>query len=244
MKDLNWIKTGYFAHRGLHNTIIPENTMAAFKNAVEHGFDIELDIRCTKDKKIVVFHDSTLKRLCDIDIKIKDYTYDELQEYKIQDTNETIPLLIDVLNTLPQETEYLIELKPVRNKKEFVSLFLDIMKGTQIKYAIHSFDPGIVYQFQKQDNSVIRGQIASTFPTEKHLWHKAIKHLLPNIITKPDFINYDFSDLPRKNLDRLYQKGQVVISYVVRNKEQLDFVRMRYDNAVFENFIPEKKKEM
>ncbi len=117
------------------------------------------------------------------------------------------------------------------------------MEDYKIKYAAHSFDSRIVNQFRKQDSSVIRGQIASTFPKEKAIYYKLIKHCLLNFITKPDFTNYDFKDLPRKKLDKFYRKGHMVLSYVVRSEEELAFVRKRYDNAVFENFIP-KKKEM
>lgn len=240
MKDLKWIKKGYFAHRGLHNESIPENTMAAFLNAVNNGFDIELDIRMTKDKQIVVFHDSSLKRLCNQEIIVEESNYKDINDYKILKTQEKIPLLTNVLSTLPKETEYLIELKPNKNAKELVRIFLELMKNFSTKYAIHSFDPRIVNQFKKQDPSIIRGQIASTFPKSKKLSKFILKHLITNIYTKPDFTNYCFEDLPRKKLDRLYKNGHMILSYVAKTQEGLDFVRDRYDNAVFENFIPKK----
>ncbi|AIO18519.1 cytoplasmic glycerophosphodiester phosphodiesterase [Candidatus Izimaplasma bacterium HR1] len=244
MKDLSWIRDGYFAHRGLHNKEIPENTMTAFSNAVSHGFDIELDIRMTKDKEIIVFHDSSLARLCGEEVKVDESNYSDIENIRVLNSDETIPLLKNVLTLLPNKTEYLIELKPSIHYKEFVKLFIELMSNYQIKYAIHSFDPRIVNEFRKQSPNIIRGQIASTFPNRKGLMRKAIKHLLTNIYTKPDFTNYNFKDLPRKKLDKLYKKGHMVISYVVRSKEDLAFVRKHYDNAVFENFIPEIKKEM
>ena len=63
MKNLEWIRTGYFAHRGLHNKVYPENTLGAFKNAVKNEFDIELDVRLSKDKQIIVFHDDDVERM-------------------------------------------------------------------------------------------------------------------------------------------------------------------------------------
>ena len=55
-----------YAHRGLHDnaTEAPENSMAAFRKAVEAGFGIELDVQITKDGRLVVFHDDTLTRMC------------------------------------------------------------------------------------------------------------------------------------------------------------------------------------
>lgn len=240
MKDLSWIKTGYFAHRGLHEEGIPENTMAAFQNAVAHEYDIECDIRMTKDRKIVVFHDTSLKRLCDKDIIVEESNYDDIKDYSILGTDQTIPLLSDVLSALPRSTEYLIELKPSNEASELVRLFLEVMSHYEIRYAIHSFDPRIVHQFKKQNPDVIRGQIASTFPEEKTFSTLILKHLLLNCFTKPHFTNYRFEDLPRKRLDRLHKKGHMIVSYVARSQEDLDFVRAHYDNAVFEYFKPKK----
>lgn len=241
MKKLEWIRTEYFAHRGLHNKNIPENTIGAFKNAVKNGFHIELDVRLTKDDKIVVFHDENLKRLCMIDAKLESLNFGDLGNFPILKTNESIPLLKTVLDSMPKETMYLIELKSSKNPRMFVSLFLNLLKDYNITYAIHSFDPRILYQFKKQDNNVIRGQISSRFKNKKGLHYIFARHMSLNWLTKPDFINYNFEDLPQKHLDKLYNKGEIIISYVAKNQKNLDFVRDRYDNAVFEDFIPKNK---
>ena len=70
---------------------IPENSMAAFANAVEHGYGIELDIQLTKDKQLVVFHDHTLTRMCGIDLPVCEMTYEELQKCTLGDTEEKNP---------------------------------------------------------------------------------------------------------------------------------------------------------
>ena len=61
----------YIAHRGLfeNGSDHPENSLAAFKRAVEEDFGIELDVQLTKDDKLVVFHDGDLKRICGINKK-------------------------------------------------------------------------------------------------------------------------------------------------------------------------------
>lgn len=51
-----------FAHRGFSGKY-PENTMLAFKKAIEFGADgIELDVQLTKDEEIVIIHDETIDR--------------------------------------------------------------------------------------------------------------------------------------------------------------------------------------
>ena len=54
-----------YAHRGLWNAAegVPENSLPAFARAAEQGYAIELDIQITKDGRIVVFHDDTMKRM-------------------------------------------------------------------------------------------------------------------------------------------------------------------------------------
>ena len=61
--EMEYFKTVSFAHRGLHDSESPENSLSAFKKAVEAGFGIELDVRLSKDGQLVVFHDDTLDRV-------------------------------------------------------------------------------------------------------------------------------------------------------------------------------------
>ena len=90
-----------YAHRGLWNAAegVPENSLPAFARAAEQGYAIELDIQITKDGRIVVFHDDTMKRMCGNEGKISDYTYEELQQFHLGDSTEKIPLLREVLQT-------------------------------------------------------------------------------------------------------------------------------------------------
>ena len=69
------------AHRGFSGKY-PENTMLAFRKAIEVGADgIELDVHFTKDKEIVVIHDENIDRTCDGKGDVCDYTFEELQQF-------------------------------------------------------------------------------------------------------------------------------------------------------------------
>lgn len=240
-KETTWLKTQYFAHRGLFdNQSRPENSMAAFHHAVELHFDIECDIRMTKDKELIVFHDKTLKRMCHQEGAVHVLNYSDLSQCHLLNTTETIPLLKDLLDTLPNDTYLLIELKPHNRPKEMVSVFLDLMKDYSFTYAIHSFDPMILYYFKKFKPSIIRGQISSCFRNKSSIKHFLLKHMVFNVFTRPDFINYQIEDLPRKRLDKLKEKGVIILAYSARSESDLAFMKDRYDNAVFEHFIPKK----
>ena len=72
-KDLAWLKEHRVAHRGLHdNKIYPENSLKAYKNAVDHGYDIEMDVWLTKSNVLIMHHDPSLKRTTGQDIKAVD----------------------------------------------------------------------------------------------------------------------------------------------------------------------------
>ena len=73
-----------FAHRGLFdNRSRCENSLSAFRAAVEHGYGIELDLQMTADGRIVVFHDEDLMRMCSSPLKIEQASYAQLVQYNL-----------------------------------------------------------------------------------------------------------------------------------------------------------------
>ena len=73
------LKKYRYAHRGFHDKpVIPENSLSAFRRAIEHGFGAELDVHLLKDGTLAVFHDSDLRRCANVDGQIEDLTLEEL----------------------------------------------------------------------------------------------------------------------------------------------------------------------
>ncbi len=106
-----------WAHRGAR-TLAPENTIEAFKKAIELGADgIELDVQMTADGKLVVIHDETLHRVSDGEGFVKDHTLARLKELNFNQTmpeypSQQIPTLREVLQLLkPTNLMLNIELK-------------------------------------------------------------------------------------------------------------------------------------
>ncbi|MBQ3021423.1 MAG: hypothetical protein IJD92_04275 [Bacilli bacterium] len=108
------------AHRGLINDNIKENTLEAFINAINNNYQgIELDIRLTKDKKIVVLHDKLINRTSNGKGNINNLTYKELSNYNFG-TNKIkskLPLLKDVIENINNKI-IIIELKEEINEFE------------------------------------------------------------------------------------------------------------------------------
>ena len=133
-----------YAHRGLFdNKKIVENTISAFKKALLDNLNIELDIRLTKDRKIVVFHDDNIKRLTDINKLVKNMTYDELSKINLLNTNDKVPLLEEVLTLVKGKVILLIEIK-----ENFSNSILKELNKLLIDYngevLLQSFNPIIV----------------------------------------------------------------------------------------------------
>ena len=76
-------KIKIIAHRGSHLQV-PENTVAAYENAIAEGADyVEVDLRTTKDGKLVVLHDESVKKMTGKDALIQNLDFDEIKNLKI-----------------------------------------------------------------------------------------------------------------------------------------------------------------
>ena len=109
----------FVGHRGASH-LAPENTIASIQLAWELGAAAaECDVMVTADKQVVVFHDKNGKRLTGKDFKVKETHYEQMKDLPIQlrETNlekydgATIPLLSDVLTTIPPDRTLVIEIK-------------------------------------------------------------------------------------------------------------------------------------
>ncbi len=88
-----------YAHRGLHDPAqgVPENSMAAFRRARAFQCGIELDVHLTKDGRLAVIHDKSLLRTAGADVIVEQLTVPQLKSYRLEGTQEKIPLLEEVL---------------------------------------------------------------------------------------------------------------------------------------------------
>ena len=90
------LNTVCIAHRGF-SALYPENSLLAFKRAIDIGANvIELDIRETKDKELIIFHDPNLKRIAGIDSEISSLSLNEIRKIDLG-MSQKIPTLREVL---------------------------------------------------------------------------------------------------------------------------------------------------
>lgn len=239
----SWIVKQKIAHRGLHNEKFPENSISAFKNAIKHGFAIELDVHLISTGELVVFHDDTLDRVTNKTGKVADLKLQDLEEIRLNNSEERIPLFSEVLKIVDGKVPLMIEIKNTGKVGELESSLYEMLKDYKGEFAIQSFNPISVGWFAKNAPEIYRGQLSGFFEGEKSiskLTKFILKRMLLNkFVSKPHFINYDLRYIPNKYLKKY--KNIPILAYTIRSEEHLNLAKEReVSNIIFENFIPKE----
>lgn len=182
-----------YAHRGLHkqDKSVPENSLAAFTDAAEKGYGIELDVRLTSDNRVVVFHDRGLERLCGVKGEIGKKNWLHLKNLKLAGTKEKIPLLSEALSAIGARVPVIIELKHARRDRELCERTMELLRCYCGPVCVESFNPFILRWFRKNAPDIPRGQLSCSV---KLLRGKAnpvaaflVSRALTNFISRPHF---------------------------------------------------------
>ncbi len=235
----------HYAHRGLHNSEkgIPENSMAAFKAAYDKGYGIEFDLHLTADKKIAVMHDTSLKRTAGAEVDICDLTAEELENYRLEGTDEKIPMFSEVINFFDGKQPIIIELKTDKgNGAELCERVMEELKDYKGEYVIESFDPRCILWLKKNRPEIIRGQLSQDFLKEKYkgfFFNLFLTSLIANALTRPDFVafNYKHKKAVSFALFTKIWQGQGV-AWTVRSIDEFKDALDDGYPAIFENFEP------
>lgn len=258
----------YYAHRGLHDnsSAAPENTLAAFRKAVDEGYGIECDVQLTKDGIPVVFHDFTLARMARfpkddkrkstlrnmdgsaiVPGKVIDYTYEELQSFHILDSDEKIPRFSDLLEMVDGRVPLIVEIKIELIDTSVCSKVDALLKDYKGIYCIESFNPLGVFWYRMNRPEVCRGQLSDEFHKDKPeefngIHYFVLSKLLFNFLTKPDFIAFNcrFPDNSSLNLCKKLYKCTTA-AWTVKSHEQLEEAKKSFDIFIFDSFNPKDK---
>lgn len=242
-KEMNKFKTVMYAHRGLHNEERAENSMSAFKAAVDGGFGIELDIRLSKDGKLVVFHDDTLDRVCGREGRVIDFTADELATFKLSGTNDGIPLFSDVLSLVDGKIPLLVEIKENAGDSTVSHATCEILKGYKGEFIIESFNPMSLKVVKENYPEIPRGILSHRYydyeKSRKPLFF-LLQSLLLNFLCRPAFIAYDHRHADAFGLRFVRAFFKVpTIAWTVRSAEEEKVARKNgFDGIIFENYLP------
>jgi len=180
MENIN-LNNLIIAHRGIHNNLnIPENSIKAFKRAIDYKVPIELDIHLTTDNKLVVFHDSNLLRMTGENKLIRKCSYDELQKMSLLDTDEKIPLFEDVLSMVDGQVLIDIEVKNDKRLNTTVKQLIKTLDNYNGPVIIQSFYLKYLLSLKQKRKNYILGILVTNaeYFYYKFLDSKAILKLL------------------------------------------------------------------
>lgn len=153
-------------HRGARG-LVPENTLAGFRVAVEAGVDgVEFDVQRTADGHLVVFHDDDLQRVCGVKGSVVTSSLAQLREleagshFRPQFAGEPIPTLDEVLDLLPADCFLNIEAKRFTLRSDGLEgLILEVIRHRNLyeRCLVSSFDPLILWRLGRMDRRVALG---------------------------------------------------------------------------------------
>ena len=224
------------AHRGLHDEKRTENSLSAFKAAIDNNFAIELDVHLTKDNRLIVMHDANLKRTTGKEGVIEDLTVEEIKNnYRLLD-GEEVPTLQEVFSLVNEQVPIVLELK-VENKN-YKPLAKQVLKEVKVikdkkNLMFISFDPRGLSRVRH------KGFVTSLLVTSTHEpdyeWIYHLRGLF-------DSVDLEKCMLTQKRVMR-YQRRHFVNCWTIETAEDLKGVINKSDTVTFQHINPKVVKD-
>lgn len=230
-----WICKTPFANKGLYDKDTPENSISAVKKAIEKGYGVYLDARILADNTIVVFSDQALGRMTGRDGFIRHSLITDLPDLKLNETQETIPTLVEILDIIDGQVPVIVNIKSLDSfgMEKYVWKILQTYPG---EYAVASANPYSLEWFKMYAPKVKRGQVSSFYhnsqlPMRTKSAYKKMK--LNDNVSEPNFIIYDSADLPNRFVKKY--KNLPLLANHVRDQATLEKAKRFANNFIFEN---------
>jgi len=221
------------AHRGASKSR-PENTMSSFIEAKNLGADwIELDVQQTKDKEIIIIHDTNFKRTTGVDKNTWELSKEEVKEldagsyFSKEFQNEKVPLLEEVIVFAKENNIKLnIELKPTGHEQEFEKIIVDMIKK-------HSFEKNCVITSQVYQVLENIKEYDETIETV-YVMSLAYGNILS--LDKANHFSVEESNVNKNLIDQIHNKGKKLYVWTVNSEENIDkMIDYSVDNIITDN---------
>ena len=224
------------AHRGF-SAEAPENTLSAFRKAIEVGSDmVELDVQLSKDKEVVVIHDEILGRATNGQGIVADLTLRELKElgagfrFAPQFSGEGIPTLKEVLELVKGRISVNIEIKSPSQGQYSVGELADrtwqeVKNSKMVKQVIFSsFNPIALERIKAIEP---RARVALLYHNDWYLLQEvtggkswSVLNLRRNFLTKG-------------KITKIHREGMKVNVYTVDSEGEMEqFIRWGIDGII------------
>jgi len=239
-----------FAHRGLHDSEMPENSLSAIIAAAEAGYAIELDVQPSADGEAMVFHDYTFDRVAEATGRIDALKTEDVLAVTLKGIGETIPTLAKVLECVAGRVPMLIELKDqseafTRTAGSLERRVCDVVRaaGQIDSCAIMSFNPFSADHVRQHLPEIARGVVSYDYehPDDAHVdpsYRADLAALKWFDETGADFVSYGATSLPSKQTEELRLAGVPIFCWTIRSAAEAKTALQYSDQITFEGYRP------
>jgi glycerophosphoryl diester phosphodiesterase len=180
-------------HRGAA-ALEPENTLRSIERAVEIGVDaVEIDVRLSKDRELVVIHDSTVDRTTNGSGPVNGYSLDDLKKLNAGG-GQTIPTLQEVMELIGHKVKLVIELK----EEETERMVVELIKRNNLDDNVYviSFWHELVKTVKVIESCIKTGVLLVGCPVDTCVASQASADAL---VMKYNFVNRHFVEMVHKD---------------------------------------------
>lgn len=237
------------AHRALHDIDAgrPENSRAAIRAAIDHGYGIEIDVQLSADGQAMVFHDYDLRRLTEEVGAVRQRSAGDLGQIGLKGGSEGIPTLGEVVTLVAGRAPLLIEIKDQDGSMgpdvgPLEHAVAEVLNSAPGPAAVMSFNPHSVALMAQLAPDVPRGLVTSAYrPEDWPLTTKRCDELrgIPDYApSHASFISHEAADLARPRVADLRSSGAAVLCWTIRSEAEEASARRYADNVTFEGYLP------
>lgn len=231
---VGWIGAQDYAHRGLHGAGAPENSPSAFAAALARGVGIECDVQRSADGQAMVFHDWELDRLTSESGPVADRSAAQLATIRLSGSDDCIPSLRQLLDSVAGRVPVLIEVKSRRESRvpPLCLAVRRVLEGYLGAHAVMSFDPRVSKWFKTHSPLTVCGLVMTE--ENDHTIFGRLRRRLFLWQASPDFLAYDVRDLPSRFAAEQRRRGLPVITWTVRSPELRERAALHADAPIAE----------
>ncbi len=216
-----------FAHRGLHGPAVPENSMAAFRAALDLGAGVECDVRLSGDGQVLVFHDHDLRRMCASALAVESTRAEVLVSQRLFDSGEHIPRLGELLDLIGGKVPLLIELKcRGGNAARLAAAVAAELRDYAGPVGVMSFEPRAIKWFARRHLYHRRGLVISERASAVDRWSSILN-------ASPHFLVVDRRAIARPWVAKQRAK-RWFYSWTVRTPAERETAAIHADALIWE----------
>ena len=226
------------AHRG-YSAVYPENTIPAFKGAIQVGADwAELDVQQTADGEVIVMHDSNLKRTTGLDKEVWQVTWDEIKDldngswFDKKYQTVRIPTLEEVLKVCRGKIHLNIEIKPSGHDKDLEEQVAKLLKKYHMRdtCVVSSLKYDSLRKIKQADDSIETAYITSVSYGNFTDLEYADGYSVESTLLSKGFVN------------KAQKAGKQIYVWTVNSEERLEkVVGMGIDNVITDDPVMAKE---